>query len=180
MYQPHEYYNPDFQNESKEISLVSQTNPDKVLFEIEMKLRGKKPFINEQGEKEWIVPDGCYPLVNDSGINSFMTDASAVINQNTIMSNLKEDRISAIIISLSDTIINKIAMNWKEFNIKKSDLDTIHNCIIVPSYMALNRAMNEGEKRFLKTSVRAVESFTTNTKDPHSGSTSDKVKFWRD
>jgi hypothetical protein len=40
------------------------------------------------------------------------------------------------------------------------------------------RAKNEGEKRFLKTSVRAIESYTSQSKPQQSGS-SEKLKFWR-
>jgi hypothetical protein len=174
-------YSPYYGDDRKETSLVSQTNPKEVLFEIEMKLRGKKEVVNEEtGKKEWVMPLNCKPLVNDKGINSFLSDAAAVINQNTILSNLKDTEVAGIITSLGDTIINKITMNWKDFDIDKSNLDTVHNSIIIPAFMSLKRAMNEGEKRFLKTSVRAVESYTTNQKPDHNQTSSDKIKFWRD
>lgn len=179
--QPYKYnYNPYEGNEQREVSLVSQTNPKEVLDEIESTLRGRKKIINEDtGKTEWILPMGCKPRANERGISSLMTDAKTIINQNTIMSNLSEEEISKIIISLSDTIINKLSMNWKEFEVAKSDLDTVHNAIIVPAFMALKRAMREGEKRFLKTSVRAVESYTSNSR-PQQETSSDKIKFWRD
>jgi hypothetical protein len=73
-------------------------------------------------------------------------------------------------------------MNWKEFGMDKSNLDTAVFAVTDPAYAALHRAKKEGEKKFLKTSVRAVESYVTNQKDPGQGNSSgsDKIKFWRD
>ncbi len=78
------------------------------------------------------------------------------------------------------TVKNKIKMNWKEFGIDKSNLDTAVFAITDPAYSSLQRAKGEGEKKFLKTSVRAVESFVSNQKPSNQGSpASEKVKFWR-
>lgn len=172
-------YNPYNQNYG-ESSLVQQTNPKEVLFQIEMALRGKIEQVNEDGRTEWILPIGCKPIVNQQGINSLMADAKSVINQNTILSNYDDEQISKLIVRLGKSVNRKIKMNWKDFGIDKSNLDTAVFAVTDPAYAALHRAKKEGEKKFLKTSVRAVESYVTNQKDQNQTSSSDKIKFWRD
>ena len=108
-----------------------------------------------------------------------MADARSVINQNTILSNFKIEQISCLIIRLGRTIKNKVKMNWKEWEVDKSNLDTVVFAVTDPAYAALMRALGEGEKRFLKTSVRAIESFTSVNKPNTEGATTEKFKFWR-
>jgi len=173
-------YQQQYQNNSaEESSLVKQTNPNAVLLDIEMTLRGKKW---DDDEKKFVRPIGCEALLNELGINSLMADARGIINQNTIMSNLNKEEISKMLIQLGDTITNKLEINWKEFAISKSNLSTCVDTILYAAKAALNRALGEGEKRFLKTSVRAIESYNTHSKGSNEvlGSpTAEKLKFWR-
>lgn len=165
-----------YPNEPQDLSLVEQTNPKEVLKEIEMTLKG---MVYDSDKGEWYLPIGFKPIVNELGLNSLMADARSVINQNTILSNFEIDQISRIIIRLGRSVKNKIKMNWKEFGIEKSNLDTAVFAVTDPAYSSLMRAKGEGEKRFLKTSVRAIESFTTTDKPQTGSATSEKLKFWR-
>lgn len=181
--QPQNYpgYNPylyGYQQEPPDLSLVEQTNPREVLKEIEMTLKGFKRG-SPKDKDEWILEKGVAPLINNIGLNSLMADAKSVINQNTILSNFDIEQISRLIIRLGISIKSKIKMNWKEFGIDKSNLDTVVFAVTDPAYASLMRAKGEGEKRFLKTSVRAIESFTSQAKPQQGSSTVDKLKFWR-
>ena len=176
---PQQQYNPymyGYGNEPQDLSLVEQTNPSQTLKEIELTLRG---YHYDSIKEQWIIPDGGKPLLNHLGLNSLMADARSVINQNTILSNYKIEQIASLIIRLGRTIKNKVKMNWKEWGIDKSNLDTVVFAVTDPAYASLMRALGEGEKRFLKTSVRAIESFTSMQKPKSEGSTSEKLKFWR-
>ena len=164
------------QADPQDLSLVEQTNPKEVLKEIELTLKGWR---YDSVKQDWVMPVDAEPIVNELGLNSLMADARSVINQNTILSNFKIEQISLIIIRLGRTIKNKIKMNWKEFGIDKSNLDTAVFAVTDPAYASLMRAKDEGEKRFLKTSVRAVESFTSMQKPQSNINSSDKLKFWR-
>ena len=171
------YYPYGQQPDSQDLSLVEQTNPKDILREIELTLRG---YRYDSIREEWVPPTGlCSPIVNEMGLNSLMADAKSVINQNTILSNLNKEEISKIIIRLGRSVKNKIKMNWKEFAVDKSNLDTSVFAVTDPAFTALKRAMGEGEKRFLKTSVRAIESYTSMAKPPQGSETTDKLKFWR-
>jgi len=172
---PYYPYGPQQVN-PQDLSLVEQTNPKDVLKEIEMTLKGA---VYNSLKEEWVIDENSSPIVNDLGINSLMADARGIINQNTILSNLTTEEISKMIIRLGRSIKNKIKMNWKEFDIDKSNLDTAIFSVTDPAFTALKRAMGEGEKRFLKTSVRAVESWTQNATQQAPSATSEKLKFWR-
>lgn len=170
------YYYGQQQLNPQDLSLVEQTNPKDTLKEIELTLRG---FRFDSIKQEWVAPVSGNEIVNEIGLNSLMADARSVINQNTILSNFDIEQISKIIIRLGRSIKNKIKMNWKEFGIDKANLDTAVFAVTDPAYASLMRAKGEGEKRFLKTSVRAVESYTSNATAPSSSPTTEKLKFWR-
>lgn len=161
----------------QDLSLVEQTNPKEVLKEIEMTLKG---MTYDYQKEEWKLLKDAQPIVNDLGVNSLMTDARPFINQISTLSNISIDQISKIVVNLGRTVKNKLKMNWKEFGIDKSNLSTVVFAITNPAFMTGLRAMGEGERRFLKTSVRAVESYTSNaTPQQSASSTTEKLKFWR-
>lgn len=166
--QSYPYYPYGQQQQSQQdLSLVEQTNPDEVVEKIEMTLRGKSW---DENKKEWVLKDWATPLVNDFGVNSLMMDARTFINQISTLSNATLDQISKIVNEIADTVTTKLEMNWKEFGVDKSNLTTVVNAISIPAFMTGLRALGEGERRFLKTSVRAVESWTSNATNPNQAS----------
>ena len=180
-YNPNDYYYQQPTQNMNESSLVNATNPEAVLFSIEMALRGKKQVVNERGVYEWVIPTDCKPLMNEKGINSLMVEARSCINQNTILSNWTEEQISKFIIRLGQTIITKLQMNWKEWGIDKAELTTALFAVTDPANAAYYRAKSEGEKKFLKTNVRTIESFTSNTQGKPQGisGADNPLSFWR-
>lgn len=180
-YNPNDYYYAPLPQSSNESSLVNATNPEAVLFSIEMALRGKKQVENEKGQKEWVLPQDCKPLMNDKGINSLMVEARSCINQNTILSNWNEEQIAKFVIRLGHTIITKLQMNWKEWEVSKSELTTALFVILDPANASYYRAKSEGEKKFLKTNVRTIETFSSNTQGKPQGLSGDSspLSFWR-
>jgi hypothetical protein len=124
--------------------LVEQTNPNKIVNDILLRLRGV--------EKR---PDGTIvrvsrPKVNNVGLENISFILKSQINQNIILSHLEEQEVRNLILSLSDDLVDALALNWREWGIKnKTDLDDINNCILVNIYMALKRALMQGEKNWL-------------------------------
>lgn len=139
-----------------DVTLVTQTDPKKVLEDIEHFYRGE---VFNYEEKKWVKKGE--PLMNEDGIASFLIDIASLVNQNTILSNLSEHEINRIIILFSRTIINKLSMKWKEFNIDKTNFDTIWNTTLNMAYMALKRAMNQGERNYHKKIIYAPQIMRT-------------------
>lgn len=74
-----------------------------------------------------------------------------VINQNTILSHLEEDKIGRLTTRLAHDLTDDLTLNWKEYAITdKMMLDHIINSIIIPAYLALMRAYGQNEKNWLK------------------------------
>jgi len=145
------------QQQAIQAALVEQINPDRILREIKLTLRGE--IETETGE---VKKEG-KPLMNDMGISNIILLARSVINQNTIMSALEDKEIAKLIIQLGDVVVDDLTLNWKEYGITdKIKLDIIVNIVLFPSYMALKRAHHGGERRFLGTTT--IENINNNPK----------------
>lgn len=139
------------QDENRAV-LVDQTNPDKVVETIILSLKGLKKDMYGQ------IVKYREPVMNDLGIGDMEFLMRAVVNQNTILSHLDEQRINNIILRLGKDIVDALSLNWKEYGIKdKALLSFIDSSILIPCYMALQRAWEQNEKNWLgKISVENI------------------------
>lgn len=153
-------------------ALVEQTNPSHVIKEIELSLMNKEE-----------MPDGTIkklgePLMNDRGVNRMKFIMRSIINQNTILSHLKDAEINKLIMEKADNIIDDLTLNWKEYGISdKMMLDHIVDAVIMPAFFALKRALEQNEKNWL--SRITVESVNSNPKlqQPKAGGFWNKFKM---
>lgn len=124
--------------------LVEQTNPKKIVENIMLRLRGKRKLDNGSEEK---IGE---PKMNEKGIEAIWFILDSHINQNIIYSRLDIHQISQIMESISDDLVDDLALNWKRYEIKnKTDLDVINNSILVNIYLALKRAEGQNEKNWV-------------------------------
>ena len=149
------------QQKVNETTLVSQTNPRPLIEELTHKLRGEIPEFGKDGQiLKWYRPEGIKPMLNERGIYSILVDVDTLTNQGTILSNLDDQKVANITQRLAMTIIKKIAINWKEFDCEKSNMETVCFAIIDMSHMALLRGMDQGERNFIKNVGRYTEHIT--------------------
>ena len=132
--------------------LVDQTNPKRVVREVILRLRG----LEER-------PDGTLvqvatPKINKVGIDNIWFILDSHINQNVILSHLEIREIQNIMESISEDLVDDLALNWKRYGIeKKTDLDVVNNSIMINIYLALKRAEGQNEKNWLgKISVEQI------------------------
>lgn len=140
------------QQQEHQAVLVEQTNPSKIIDEIDLSLRGY------ERKYDGTLKKVSEPMMNDLGIGRMRFIMRSVINQNTILSHLEDSEISKLIIQLSDDIIDDLTLNWKYYNIQdKIMLDHIVDAIVFPAYLALKRALGQNEKNWLgKISVENI------------------------
>jgi len=125
--------------------LVTETNPNKVIWEIELTLRNLEE--SADGTLRRIGPS----LMNDHGISRVKFIMRGLINQNTILSHLEEKVIGKISQKVADDITDDLTLNWREYEITdKVNLDHIVNTIAFSVYFALMRAKGQNEKNWLK------------------------------
>jgi len=147
-----------FQSPISDSTIISQTNPNSMVQELRRKLKCEIEVIDpETKQPKWEKMEGIKPMMNDQGINSVMADVHGLVNQLTVLSNISEEDASNLTIELGKTLTYKLAMNWKEFEVDKSNLSTIVLIITNMAYMASRRGMDQGERIFLKTAVRTTE-----------------------
>lgn len=140
-----------------DVTLVTQTNPRPLIEHLLHVLRCEVETPNGKGGTEWKRPQGRRPLLNEDGIHSILADVYPVVNQSTILSNLDEEDVSKTVIELGKTVTLKLMRNWKEFECDKANLTTIVFSVTNMAYTALKRGLGQGERNFLKTSVRTTE-----------------------
>lgn len=124
--------------------LVEQTNPKKIVEDVMLRLRG----VERKGDGTLFAV--ATPKMNKIGLERIWFILESHINQNVILSHLEEEEIRHIILSLSDDLVDCLALNWRSFGIRdKTDLDDINNSVLCNIYFALKRAEGQNEKNWL-------------------------------
>ena len=148
-------YGPQMQEQmaQSQAVLVEQTNPDKVLEEIVLKLKGLKKQMDGS-----LVRVG-EPLMNSLGVNRITLIMSSIINQNTILSDLERSEINNLTLSVSKNLLLDLAQHWREYKIKdRAMLNHIVATVIFPAFFSLRRAYLKGEKNWLKSFMTEIVS----------------------
>jgi len=124
--------------------LVESTNPKKVIEDIILVLKGQEKLPNGNTHKSG------KEKMNKLGIENISFILKSHINQNVILSRLQDFEISQIMDSLQKDLVDDLALNWKDYGItKKTDLDTINNCVLINIFLTLKRAEGQNEKNWL-------------------------------
>ena len=137
-----------------------QLDPREVIDEIEHKLRGEIFVNREKGYQQLREP-----LVNEMGINTLMVVVEAMISKMITLSNFDEKEINLLMLDFTNNIIDMLYVNYVYWGINKSHLRTIRIIICNPVHATLKRALNGGEREFLKTTERRIESYSERPTD---------------
>jgi hypothetical protein len=138
-------------------SILLLTNPENELFKLELTLRG----MAEVKGQTLVVGS---PLLNDEGVRSVLGQAQALVNRVTVMSNLEDREISALMDFLADTIAKDLMLNRFHYDIRNSSArDRIFYEVLSTTFVCLRRAHGEGERKFWKGSQQEI---TTNVGGP--------------
>ena len=125
--------------------LVEQTNPNKLIDDLLLQLRGQRK--RADGSIEQVLKE---PLLNEYGIERAWFYASTIVNQGTTLSHLEEGEAGRMIQPYADKIVDELTLDWKKWGIKeKSWLDSIKDAIVYRSFLALRRAEGQNEKNWL-------------------------------
>lgn len=149
--------------------LVEQTNPKKIVKNIILRLKGLEE--NMDGTTKSIAE----PKMNKKGIDNIWFILDSHINQGVVLSHLDKTEIRNIIETISDDIVDDLALNWQIYGIiRKSDIDLINDSILINIYLALKRAEGQNEKNWLgKISVENISG-----QGQRMNMSSNKAGFW--
>ena len=136
----------------KQALLVEQTNPSKIVDSIMLGLEGKEEVSPGQFKR---VGE---PVLNEEGLSKIRFQLRSLINQSTVLSHLELEDVGRIAEQFGNNITDELTLNWKRYGIKdKAMLDSIHDAIVIPTFLALKRAEGQNEKNWLsKISVENI------------------------
>lgn len=124
--------------------LVEQTNPNKLVESIMLRLRGLRR--KEDGSLIRVSE----PKLNKAGQENIWFILDSHVNQGGILSHLDKQEIQNLMHALSDDLVDDLTLNWREYGIKtKTDLDVINNSILCNIFLVLKRSEQQNEKNWL-------------------------------
>lgn len=134
-------------------SIIQLTNPENEIYKMELTFRSQ--IMGEDGNPKRIGD----PLMNDMGVSSVIGTVQTLVSQVTIMSNLTKQSVEALMDFLSDTLARDLMANRVAYGIKSpASRDKIYFTALSTSYITMQRAFEEGDKRFWKGSVQEIHS----------------------
>jgi len=157
-----EVYVRGMMNQAQDSSfLIFQLQTDEILEEIEMNLKGfdwspqDKTFVKKRIQ-----------IVNDEGISVLMTLLKSEVNKTKILSEFDEEEISKIMQEFEFNLIDVISAKYREWDVDYNYLSSIRIMLGNAVNATYKRALEGGERKFLKGDVRRVESFSERERSP--------------
>jgi len=114
-------------------------------------------FTGRKDEKGNPIYKPIRPMMNDLGINFFITSSIPSLSRNLMMSNYDEEKIYTRLRRIIIQFIHHLGYHHKEYDIDEGDLSSILDAfksLIEPAHW---RALNNGERNFLNSTSRRIE-----------------------
>lgn len=129
---------------------------ERELEKIEHMLKGEILKKDERGVDVW-KKEGT-ELLNSEGVNVIMSCLRFYLNPNNILTNLDDNEIKRIACNCTRDVINLLKLNFIKFDAHREYLSFIVNAIDATVYCLLKRAYKEGERKFLHSNIKRIES----------------------
>lgn len=158
--------------EDKVTNILSQIDPDNLLTDIEHRIRGEKKDFNGQ----WVRMSTKNEPVSEELVSNFISFLGAILNQNTSMSNFKEQEVNNMMEMITDWIRSDFVVNAGKYGIKGqyTEYDRVGHIILSTCFAVFKRALNGRESSRIFKMLRVTE--TTN---PQKSKFTDNFAFWK-
>jgi len=141
-----------------------------ILTELEYNLMNFKKTADGKWVRKtyWTVVNGVEvqkdmaPLLNKVGISKMMSIVNLYLNRNVMMSTLSQEIIFRMMRGFAATIILNLGENYDVYEIDQTDLKLIVKMLKDTVETTLYRALNNGERRYLNTVNKRIETFADN------------------
>lgn len=161
----------DSMREERTTNILAQINPDHLLTDIEHRIRGEKKDFSGQ----WVKIVEGKELVSEELISNFISFLGCILNQNTSMSNYKEQEINNLMELITDWVKSDLVVNAERYGIEGqyTEYDRVGHIICATCFAVFKRALNGKEaSRIFK-----MMSLTENINPERKGKLKD-FKFW--
>ncbi len=157
--------------EDRVTNILSQINPDNLLTDIEHRVRGEKKDFNGQ----WVRMSPNSEPISEELVATFMSFLGSILNQNTSMSNFKEQEVNNMMEMITDWVKSEFVVNAGKYGIKGqyTEYDRIGHIICLSCFTVFKRALNGRESSRIFKMLRVTE--TTNPQK----NALDNFKFWK-
>jgi hypothetical protein len=140
-------------------NMVLLTNPNSELWKLELTYRGC--IEKQDGTIEAIG----HPLMNERGISSVLGLAQSIVNRITIMGNVKDAEIKALIDLFADVLSRDLMMNRINYNIGiyKGNYDcTARDKVFIEAvnlvFFTMKRSLDQGDRIFWSKTTQEIKS----------------------
>ncbi len=162
----------DGMREEKATNILQQINPDNLLTDIEHRIRGEKKDYTGQ----WVMIATKGKQVSEELVSTFISFLGCILNQNTSMSNFKEQEVNNLMGMITDWVRRDLIVNARKYGIEGeyTEYDRIGHIICATCFSVFKRALNGREASRIFKMMRMNE----NIQGEKRGSLKDNFKFW--
>ncbi len=164
----------DHMRETKITNIIAQINPEKLVNDIEYRIRGyKKNSLTNQ----WIRISA-KKEVNEELISDLVSYLGAILNDNTTLSNYSSAEINNIMEKVIDYVSDNLTDNDYKYDIvgDYDEMTRIGDIVCHEIFSALKRALNGMEARRIFSALKVTE---TNVPGEQRKGIMDAIAFWR-
>lgn len=162
----------DSMREERVGNLLEQINPDRLMIEIENRIRGKRldPRLG------WVDIAKEKKVISELLISNFMSFLGSILNQNVSMSNFSASEINGIMELIINQITIDLTTNDEEYGIVEdySEMTRIANIICISCFATFKQAMNGMMARRIFGTLKVSGSLT----DEHKPGFKEALNFW--
>lgn len=143
---------------SSSTSIKYQLEFQEIIDELSMTLQSKIPVTTKTNDTVWVRPDGVRPLINEKGVNNIVAILRSHLSKIFILSDLDQQTIENMTITLGRTLIDNFYFNWHEYDIQDmSDASTILHLVCNTVYATLRKSHHGNYLKFLSKTTTAQE-----------------------
>ena len=162
----------DVLREEKATNILQQINPDNLLTDIEHRIRGEKKDFTGQ----WVQISKDTEPISEELVANFISFLGCILNQNTSMSNFKEQEINNLMGMIIEWVKRDLVTNAAKYKIEGqyTEYDRIGYIVCSTCFTVFKRALNGAEARRIFKMMRMNESINPEKKTKFK----DNFKFW--
>lgn len=162
----------DSMREDKATNILAQINPDNLLTDIEHRIRGEKKDVNGI----WTPITAKATPVSEEMVASFISFLGCILNQNTSMSNFKEQEINNMMEMITEWVSDDLDTNAGKYGIEGnySEYNRIGHIICSTCFTVFKRALHGRESVRIFGMMKMHQNLSPEKK----GKWQENLKFW--
>lgn len=165
-------FQADTFREERATNILAQINPDNLLVDIEHRIRGEK----KDYTGAWVVMSKDNKPVSEELVSTFISFLGCILNQNTSMSNFKEQEVNNLMGMITNWVKSDLVVNAEKYGIEGqyTEYDRIAHIVCSTCFAVFKRALNGRESGRIFKMMRMNE----NIQGEKKSSFKDNFKFW--